>query len=1673
MYTKKTHPKVRKFLILIACLMFFLSYTMLSNNQFQNFKDFDNEKDDIIGKDNDTPVILQASSDEYSGIGRPQNVVEYGEAQFKNYGKNQSLSENASIYLPANWNSSGISVDVTNIYEYDKVWLNKTFDTSYDFNMWTNFTDSDPAKVIRDWYDDGVSNVYNDSMQIKLLGDGVKNWQGNNSYLNYTMDLDRKDILGTDWYINLNWKVITTDSSWNAPPGGSQLYCKVVDKDADEAPFKLSGLTITAGKVVNNTWYSAVIAPFGLGLYDLDLPSNISVLFGVSWGNQPFQPNGNYSILLNNITIQFSSIPKPTQINLKTTDITNNQQYTIIDDQAEIGKGNTTVTSTLSGGKNGKIHEFSYQHDSNAELIISSDIYVNGTSLYNTTTQAGLPGTDFIAENNSKIIWNMYYPVDIPWDYITNYYFNVSKPWNWNVTQLIDPFSNDKIVDVIDTSGIGNTTLTIPNNIKSYGRWKIVAESSNYVLDAKVWRNSVENTSFIVGDQVNITANINNTPGLVPNFANTKAQLKTYYPNGSLWSGASSITSVDGATGNVNFPNFDITALNAPAGKYSAHILWNSTSPGNDNLTQVGFYSLNFYITHNTLLNYTSDLIEKSGLISPIFSGEEIIIKVNYTDLDTDEGIIGAELNYTIDNATVIKGDMALFGDGVYIATIDTSGWTRGLYNVSITANKSYYKLITKLKLIKLEITESTNITSPQIAGLSIPWGSNAIIDIEYKSTSTHLGISEASVTLPDWGSGYTEQDLGSGKYRITILTATKNVGAYSVKIETGRAGFENQTIYISISIRGIFTELTYTTPGSVSPGSTVSIPVQYKDVDNDVLIPGAGVYISSQSDSQFWSSASYTSVESSTTPGTYTLSFNSNVFGGTGSYQIYLKANKTNYADALSTVNIFVQNREATISSIFINGVNKTLDKSVEVPIRKIVNITVNYVDIQTKANITSGTLEIEGTDYSESFLENTALKHYYVSVNTSELGIGTHFLTITGQKSSYVSVSAVIKMKIEPINITIQTVTGEDLIEIKPTDIYTLRFLIEDSDFMQPIENLTVGYTIITQGVLYERGVLLDPDGDGIFEKELITLPVGTYTITISVTAGNDYEITSHQVDIVSAAGEEQTELMYIIVFSAIGVVSGLSAYIVAYQKVLKYPKPVRKIRKLKSKLKKEKTVEVEVTNREAMFKDIYVEELIKRAKFLKAIIPEKSFEQILSSKKISKQKLEGLPEKITKNIPDDKYPLIQQIEEEFSTKIESIESKVAMREKELNDTIQVIDELSSKKEDLGNVIKELKKETNTLSKTKYKILSKGSKGLANKEEILKRPEVVASINAVRSKVKDKELEIEKIEEEQANKQELVEGEVQNEFKPKIENTEAELSSLQEDWEEAINNTNNWKVIEKDLNDTLKTLQKERDSLGKEKERALNKSLKDISVEKKEKLKKIEPSDEAEIGKIEQEFSDMVKSAEKKVNDDFALKVSDVESKLEKNKNSLEEITQNITEWSEKLTLLETKIKSLKKKREDIINKSSQAVRTRHEELVQEKEKKINDIRDQVDSLEKNISKIEMETLEKEVSMQTDKYDQQIKGFEAKIEIEEKNVDDISQKITALNGEIKGIEASIRDLNKEKSGLFKEQHKAIDKKVKEISKELKTEEKVKTKKESKPKEAKKVKDELSPGEQ
>ncbi|MFX0105705.1 MAG: hypothetical protein ACFE75_09455, partial [Candidatus Hodarchaeota archaeon] len=86
----------------------------------------------------------------------------------------------------------------------------------------------------------------------------------------------------------------------------------------------------------------------------------------------------------------------------------------------------------------------------------------------------------------------------------------------------------------------------------------------------------------------------------------------------------------------------------------------------------------------------------------------------------------------------------------------------------------------------------------------------------------------------------------------------------------------------------------------------------------------------------------------------------------------------------------------------LFLNGVDKTLDPIISLPLDENLNITIKYIENQTGTHITNASVQLEGK-VSAILNESIVLQHYSTIVNTSKLGIGVKILTITAQKDIY----------------------------------------------------------------------------------------------------------------------------------------------------------------------------------------------------------------------------------------------------------------------------------------------------------------------------------------------------------------------------------------------------------------------------------------------------------------------------------------------------------------------------------------------------------------------------------------------------------------------------------------------------------------------------------------------
>jgi hypothetical protein len=281
----------------------------------------------------------------------------------------------------------------------------------------------------------------------------------------------------------------------------------------------------------------------------------------------------------------------------------------------------------------------------------------------------------------------------------------------------------------------------------------------------------------------------------------------------------------------------------------------------------------------------------------------------------------------------------------------------------------------------------------------------------------------------------------------------------------------------------------------------------------------------------------------------------------------------------------------------LLMNGENKTSEPFMDIALNKFLNITIIYKD-SFGAHIPGATVELTGDGIFETLIEVPSLEQYSIILNTTiKFSLGLNELTITAQESEYEEKIINPRITVRKINAEIIAVSGFDTIKISPGHNAKIKIFINNTDFNDIIKGATVTY-YWSGGT----GLLLDPDLDGIYEAVIEDIPKGTHSIIINAFGSDIYNFISEEI-IITAARQAGNMLLFQIL-TVLGVIASIivGGYLYAYQKVLKYPKTVRKVRKYRRKLNKKSPPAIIITDRNKAFSSVYHNELGNSSKFLR---------------------------------------------------------------------------------------------------------------------------------------------------------------------------------------------------------------------------------------------------------------------------------------------------------------------------------------------------------------------------------------------------------------------------------------------------------------------------------------
>jgi len=575
-------------------------------------------------------------------------------------------------------------------------------------------------------------------------------------------------------------------------------------------------------------------------------------------------------------------------------------------------------------------------------------------------------------------------------------------------------------------------------------------------------------------------------------------------------------------TSTITLPIFTPTSIND-------HNIYEKSNAPNSNDSLVN-------TTLILLVNNTQLLAGESHSVA---IGEHLNITVFFRD-NNSIPLNGATINITWGGFTYILNEDIIKNQ--YNFTLDTNDLSQDVNVLTISAQKNNYQSQTIQFFINVQI-KSTYIKF-YVEGMERNDGDtiNSQFDVVlnvivfYRDNITDSHLVGAAVDLLGLGSF---DEIGT-QFNYSIQTNNLTKGINILTIFAQLDGYQAQTIQFFINVDERATELIlFINSSQVNHGDTVqfeaneliNITVFYKDYLTDTHLSGAnvellGVNTLDEINSQF------------------NITINSNDLEQ-GINILTVFAQLLNYQP--KSIQFFIEVIErATQIQLFLNGIDKTADPVLELPIGSVINITVKFYDNRTGLEIPSALLQLIGESLFENLTENSIFKQYTIISNSSNLSLGVRLFTIFAQAPTYQINTVDIRFTVNRIATNI---SGNSIIEILAGETIHIEVELTDLDFGGQILNATVRYTW-----QFGQGELTDLNSDGIYEAFLNSTMVGVYNLVINAYKGENYDFQSFEIIIIITQSFEIPK--FIIpgynLFTFIGIISIF--FIITIQKQLR---------------------------------------------------------------------------------------------------------------------------------------------------------------------------------------------------------------------------------------------------------------------------------------------------------------------------------------------------------------------------------------------------------------------------------------------------------------------------------------------------------------------------------------
>lgn len=481
-----------------------------------------------------------------------------------------------------------------------------------------------------------------------------------------------------------------------------------------------------------------------------------------------------------------------------------------------------------------------------------------------------------------------------------------------------------------------------------------------------------------------------------------------------------------------------------------------------DTYLNVSTTSVTFNLrSHYTAMSVTGDFITPHG--------DTTDVSANLFDLDsgsplTASVVTSVTYSWIGDSHT----DFALIN---LDATIDTSTWNIGVYTINVTMIMSDgdYEAPTQISFT-IEIRK--RYTALTVSGmLNQPYGnmtplSILLIDLDDGST---LGSSLVSNFNFSWPGGYYDH-AGGGSFSFNLDTSIWGVGSKIVTVTTTMSSpnYEEPAQFVfTITIRSVSTVM-YTGPTSFNftLGSDFTVDLHLNITESGQFYTDP---ITGRLAGEFSVPGYVISIDTSQQAnGLYTLTISETYFTG-GNYDItvFFTSADEEYSDAFIEISFYYREIVSYLSS--------PNYPQVTTPYQLDVEIILEYADADFGTGIEGAT--ITSPDHPTWIINQTDLTggSYNVFIDVSSLAQGTHFISLTADKSGYDAKTLQFRIVIRAAFTSIIPSVGSLDIPIGSSYVFYVDYT--DVDRLVPIDNATTPYTTVVSTwtnytVVYESG-------------------------------------------------------------------------------------------------------------------------------------------------------------------------------------------------------------------------------------------------------------------------------------------------------------------------------------------------------------------------------------------------------------------------------------------------------------------------------------------------------------------------------------------------------------------------------------------------------------------------